>query len=127
MKPYQAWSELELFQAIGQGDKKALSEFKTRIERCARDLRKKWSTRLDEDTVREIINRVLEKLESLRLRGFTGGNPEFRTYLYKVVASQAVEVRKEQTQHISLNEPIELPDGETKPLRELAEGMIDPH
>ncbi len=127
MKPYRAWSELELFQAIGQGDQRALSEFKTRIERCARDLGKGWARRIDETEIEEITSRVLAKLEGLRQRGFTGGNPEFRTYLYKVVTSQTVEVGREQAHQVSLDEPIELPDGETKPLRELAEGLIDPH
>lgn len=127
MKSYRAWSELTLFQAIGQGDEKALSEFKIRIERCGRHLGKGWARPVGETEIQEIVSRVLEKLEGLRRRGFTGGNAGFRTYLYKVVASQAVEVRKEQTQHISLDEPIEMPNGETKPLRELAGAMINPH
>lgn len=127
MKSYQAWGELELFQAVGRGDPEAFSEFKTRIERCVRSLGKEWSRGIDEAEIPEIIGRVLEKLEGLRRRGFTGGNPEFRTYLYKVVSSQAVEVLREPINQVSLENPIELPSGGTKPLRELLEGMIDPH
>jgi RNA polymerase sigma factor (sigma-70 family) len=127
MKQYREWSELKLFHAIGQGDEKALTEFKSRIERCARALWKKQYGSIMETKIEQICERVLGKFEALRLRGFTGGNQAFRTYLYKAVASGAVEARREQHRHVSLDQPIDMPNGETKVLRDLAEGMIDPH
>jgi RNA polymerase sigma factor (sigma-70 family) len=126
MKPYRGWSELELFQAIGTGDGWAFQEFKSRLERCGRAVRSKMGGKIGEVDIEEIGARSLEKLEALRQRGFTGGNQEFRTYLYKVVASQSVEVMKETMHETSLDQEIELPDGARKPLREVAAQMIDP-
>ena len=126
MRPYREWSELELFQAIGTGDDRAFREFKNRVERCARFVGNKTGGRIGETDIEEIGSRSLEKLEGLRQRGFTGGNQEFRTYLYRVVASQSIEVLKEKANQFSLDEEIELPDGGRKPLREIGAQMVDP-
>lgn len=126
MNSYREWSELELFQAIEKGDERAFREFESRIERCAWSVGKKMGWSIREAKIEEIVARCLEKLEALRQRGFTGGNPAFRTYIYRVVASQSVEVLKETTNQISLDEEIELPDGGRKLLREIGSQMIDP-
>jgi RNA polymerase sigma factor (sigma-70 family) len=76
--------------------------------------------------VQEICARVREKLEGLRRRGFSGSNQAFRAYLYRVVASQVVEVGRERAHEVSLDTPVDLPGGDTRPLGEVAKDMIDP-
>ena len=126
MSSYREWPELELFQAIERGDERAFREFESRIERCARSVGKKMGWSIREANIEEIVARCLEKLEALRQRGFTGENLAFRTYIYRVVASQSVEVLKETTNQISLDQEIELPDGGRKLLREIGAQMVDP-
>jgi len=122
MRPHQKWTEIELFQTIDHGDEGALKEFNARIERCVR-----WVFgRGGESEVQEVCDRVRERLEGLRRRGFSGNNQAFRTYLYRVVASQVVEVRREGAHQVSLDEPVDLPDGATKTMGELAKEMIEP-
>ncbi len=123
MRSHRQASELELFEAIGRGDGAALRELNARIERCTR-----WKLgRGGESEIQEVCDRAREKLEGLRRRGFSGNDQAFRTYLYRVVASQIVEVLREGAHQVSLEAPVDLPGGEAKPLAELAKGMIDPH
>ncbi len=122
---YQQWTELELFEAVGRGDDGAFGEFKARIERCVRFVAADRGRGMDGADREEVTGRVLAKLEGLRQRGFSGNNQAFRTYLYKVVASQAVELVKERAHLVSLDQPVELPDGEMKPLRERLAELIE--
>lgn len=123
MRPHQQWTELELFEAVGLEDDLALREFTARIERCVR-----WKLGgRGESEVQEVCDRVREKLEGLRRRGFSGNNRAFRTYLYRVVSSQVVEIRTERGKEVSLEESVDLPGGGARPLGELAKEMINPH
>src|SRR5438445_1189815 len=83
-------SELELFEALaGDGDTAALAELSDRVRRCVLWVlyhRIRGGTELTGE-VDEIVDAVLERLEHLRARGFRGGNAEFRSYLYRTVAS----------------------------------------
>lgn len=106
---------------MGTGDERAYRELKARIERIVRAR----GSRISASDLDEVTGRVLSKLEGLRQRGFSGNNQAFRTYLYKVVASQAVEVWKEQAHLISIDATVDLPDGETKPLRDRLAEMIE--
>jgi RNA polymerase sigma factor (sigma-70 family) len=123
MAPGLPRTEIELFEAVGQGDTMALKEYQSRIERCVRFR----MGRAGEIEIQEVCDRIGEKLEGLRRRGFSGNNQAFRVYLYRVVASQVVEVRRERAALVSLDAPVELPDGGSKTLGELANEMIEPH
>lgn len=123
MRWHRQWTELELFEAIGRGEAVALRELNGRIERCVR-----WKLgKGGESEIQEVCDRVREKLEGLRRRGFSGHEKAFRTYLYRVVASQVVEVQRERGAQVSLEASVELPGGDSKPLGELAKEMIEPH
>lgn len=122
MRWHRQWTELDLFEAVSRGDAVSLRELNARIERCVR-----WAFgRGGESEVQEVCDRVRERLEGLRRRGFSGNNQAFRTYLYRVVASQVVEVQRERAHQVSLDEPVDLPNGDTKRLEELAKEMVEP-
>ena len=122
MRPHRQRTELELFRAIDHADETALKEFNARIERCVRWKLGKGS----ESEVEEVCDRIREKFEGLRRKGFSGNNQAFRVYLYKVVASQVVQIRRGQASQVSLDETVDLADG-SKSLGEVAKEMIDPH
>ncbi len=115
-------TELELFESSGRGDAAALRELNDRIERCVRSRLGGGS----ESEIHEICDRVRERFERLRVRGFSGVNQAFRTYLYRVVASQVVQVRMERAGEGSLDDLVDMPQGGAKTLGEFAKGMIDP-
>jgi RNA polymerase sigma factor (sigma-70 family) len=120
-------SELELFQALGQGDPTAFRELSARVGRCVRAvLNTMGQGRRLLGEVEDLSADAVERLERLRGR-FRGGNAEFRSYLYKTVASRCVEATKRQQRTVSLETPIALPDGEEKPLGDLLKELVDPH
>ena len=126
--PIAGRSELELFEALGCGDPQALRELSSRVGRCVRAVLTGMhgGTRLLGE-IEELCADVIERLERLRARGFRGGNQEFRSYLYKTVASRCVEAAKRQSRTVSLETPVALPDGEEKPLADLLKQLVDPH
>lgn len=114
------WTELELFEALTREPEKTVGELSARIERCVR-----WQLgRAGEAEVLEVRDRVIEKLEALHRRGFSGDAKAFRVYLYRVVASQVVEVKREASRWLSLDAVIDLPSGARKVVRELAEEIV---
>ena len=122
-QPVQTWTELDLFQAVGQESVEALEELAHRIERCVR-----WQLgSRGEEEVQEVCDRVRDKLEALRRRGFSGEPRAFRTYLFRVVASQVVEVKRDAARVVSLDTVIDLPGGGTQTLRDVAAQMVDRH
>src|SRR2546422_1850828 len=74
----------------------------------------------------DIVSEALLRLEQIRGRGFSGGEREFRSYLYKVVVSACVEALNHRRWTASLDAPVTMPDGEEKPLGEIVKGMVDP-
>ncbi|MBI4635414.1 MAG: sigma-70 family RNA polymerase sigma factor [Candidatus Rokubacteria bacterium] len=122
-------SELELFQALGgREDADVLAELSRRLRRCVHWVlnRMPGGHRLSGE-VEDIVGDARLRLELLRHRGFEGGAPEFRTYLYKVVVSACVEAANRQRWTASLDAPVALPDGEAKPLGDVLREMVDPH
>jgi len=120
-------SELELFQALAGEDPAALQELSDRLRRCVFwVLNNKMANgrRLFGD-IDDIVSEARLRLERLRERGFRGGAPEFKAYLYKVVATACIDAAKDRRLTDSLDAPISLPDGDEKPLREVARDMVD--
>jgi len=121
-------SELELFRAVASaanpGD---LAEFADRLRRCAHwVLRRMAGGHTVTGEADDIVSDALLRLEQLRERGFSGGEREFRSYLYKVVVSACVEAMNHRRWAVSLDAPVTLPDGEERPLGEIVKGMVDP-
>lgn len=123
-------SEIELFTALERdGDANDVAEFSDRLRRCAVWVLQRMSGGLALlGDVDEIVDDARVRLERLRARGFQGGSREFRSYLYKVVASACVEAANRQRLLTSLDAPIALPGGDERPLgdvlRELVDGAI---
>ncbi len=121
-------SELELFRAVGSaGNPADLAEFSDRLRRCVHwVLRRKAGGHTMAGEAEDISSDALLRLEQLRERGFSGGEHEFRSYLYKVVVSACVEAMNRRRWTASLDAPVTLPDGDEKPLGEVVKGMVDP-
>jgi RNA polymerase sigma factor (sigma-70 family) len=123
-------TELELFEALvkdgGVGD---LVELSARIARCAGWIlsRRTPGGLALTGEVDEIVDTVLERLERLRARGFSGGAPEFRTYLYRTVASVCSDAAYRRRLVDSIDTLVSLPDGDKKPLADVLASMVDPH
>ncbi len=121
-------SEIELFRAIASAANPAdLAEFADRLRRCAHwVLRRMAGGHTVTGEADDIVSDALLRLEQLRERGFSGGEREFRSYLYKVVVSSCVEAMNHRHWAASLDAPVTLPDGEERPLGEIVKGMVDP-
>jgi RNA polymerase sigma factor (sigma-70 family) len=121
-------TELELFRAFeDDGAMAAFEEFSSRLRRCTQwVLNQMAGGRALWGEVEDIVGEVRFRLEQLRARGFEGGAPEFKSYLYKVVVSVCVDAAKRRRWTESLDAPVSLPDGEEKPLREIVDGMVSP-
>ena len=121
-------SELELFRAVGgAGNPADLAELSDRLRRCVHwVLRRMAGGHTVAGEAEDIVSDALLRLEQLRERGFSGGDREFRSYLYKVVVSACVETMNHGRWTASLDAPVTLPDGEEKPLGEVVKGMVDP-
>jgi RNA polymerase sigma factor (sigma-70 family) len=121
-------SELELFRAVAAAEKPAdLAELSDRLRRCVHwVLRRMAGGHAVAGEAEDIVSDALLRLEQLRERGFSGGDREFRSYLYKVVVSACVEAMHRQRWTASLDAPVTLPDGEEQPLGEVVKGMVDP-
>jgi len=120
-------SELERFLALAREDPAALQELSDRLRRCVFwVLNNKMANgrRLFGD-IDDIVSEARLRLERLRGRGFRGGAPEFKAYLYKVVATACIDAARDRRFTDSLDAPIALPDGDEKPLREVAREMVD--
>src|SRR6266545_745894 len=120
-------SELERFLALAREDPAALQELSDRLRRCVFwVLNNKMANgrRLFGD-IDDIVSEARLRLERLRGRGFRGGAPEFKAYLYKVVATACIDAARDRRFTDSLDAPIALPDGDEKPLREVARDMVD--
>lgn len=121
-------SELELFQALPDGAPADLADFSSRLRRCAHWVLNRMSGgRSLSGEVDDIVGEAHLRLEQLRTRGFQGGALEFRTYLYKVVVSACVAAANGRRFTDSLDAPVELPDGDAKPLSDVLQAMVDPH
>jgi RNA polymerase sigma factor (sigma-70 family) len=121
-------SELELYRAIaGAANPADLAEFADRLRRCAHwVLRRMTAGHTVAGEADDIVSDALFRLEQLRERGFSGGEREFRSYLYRVVVSACVEAMNRRRWTVSLDAPVTLPDGEEKPLGDVLRGMVDP-
>ena len=121
-------SELELFRALGaEDDPRNLAEFRNRLGRCVHwVLRRMAKGHTVAGEADDIVADALLRLEQLRERGFSGGEREFRSYLYKVVVSACVEALNHTRWEMSLDAPVTLQDGEETPLAMVAKGMVDP-
>lgn len=120
-------SELDLFQALPAGDPADMAELSSRLRRCAHWVLNRMPGGLSlSGEVDDIVGEAHLRLEQLRTRGFLGGPLEFKTYLYKVVVSACVAAASGRRFTESLDAPVELPDGATKPLGEMIRSMVDP-
>src|SRR2546427_3910643 len=121
-------SELELFRALGaEDDPRNLAEFRNRLGRCVHwVLRRMAKGHTVAGEADDIVADALLRLEQLRERGFSGGEREFRSYLYKVVVSACVEALNHTRWEMSLDAPVTWQDGEETPLAMVAKGMVDP-
>ena len=122
-------TELELFRALETAGATAedFEEFSDRLRRCTQwVLNRMTGGHALWGEVEDIVGEARLRLEALRERGFSGGAPEFKSYLYKVVVSVCVEAAKRRRWTQSLDAPVGLPDGEEKPLRDVVDGMIAP-
>ena len=122
-------SELELFEALrSREDPADLAEFADRLRRCVHWVlnRMDGGRRLSGE-IEDIVGDARLRLEQLRERGFGGGAPEFKSYLYKVVVSACVEAAKRQRWTVALDAPVTLPDGDEKPLGDVVSEMVDQH
>jgi|SRR5947199_3208293 len=121
-------SELELFRTVGSAASPAdLEEFTDRLRRCVHwVLHRMAGGHAVAGEAEDIVSEAVLRLEQLRDRGFSGGEREFRSYLYKVVVSACVEAMNHQRWTASLDAPVTMPDGEEKPLGEIVKGMVDP-
>jgi RNA polymerase sigma factor (sigma-70 family) len=120
-------TELELFYSIGQGDGVAAATLRERLRRCAYwVIRHRGGGSGEGWDVDEIVDECTLRLEQLRTRGFDGGAVQFRTFVYKVVASVCSDTWRRQRWVTSLDAPVTLPDGEEKPLADVVRGMVDP-
>ena len=121
-------SELELFRALGaEEDPRNLAEFSNRLRRCVHwVLRRMAQGQTVASDADDIVADALLRLEQLRERGFSGGEREFRSYLYKVVVSACAEALNHRRWEASLDAPVTSQDGEETPLAMVAKGMIDP-
>lgn len=121
-------SELELFRALAtSGVAEDFEEFSSRLRRCTQWVLNRlaggqnlWGE------VDEIVGEARLRLEALRDRGFSGGAPEFKSYLYKVVVSVCWETARRRRWIESLDAPVVLPDGEESSLRDVVDGMVAP-
>lgn len=121
-------SELELFRAVASTANPAdLAEFSDRLRRCVHwVLRRMAGGHTMAGEAEDIVSDAVLRLEQLRERGFSGGEREFRSYLYKVVVSACVEAMTHRRWAVSLDAPVTLPDGEERPLGEVVKGLVDP-
>lgn len=74
----------------------------------------------------DIVADGLARLEQLRERHFSGGDREFRSYLYRVVVSACVEALRRRRWTTALDAPVTLPDGDVKPLKDVLGELVDP-
>ena len=121
-------SELDLFLAVArEEDPAALAELTDRLRRCVFWVLNRMANgrRLFGD-IDDIVSESRLRLERLRDRGFRGGAPEFKSYLYKVVTSACIDASQARRWTDSLDTPITMPDGDERPLGEIARAMVDP-
>ena len=121
-------SELDLFLALAQEeDPAALHELTDRLRRCVFWVLNRMTNgrRLFGD-IEDIVSEARLRLERLRERGFRGGAPEFKSYLYKVVTSACIDAAQDRRWTDSLDAPITPSDGDETPLRDVARSMVDP-
>jgi len=124
----QQRSELELFNALDDaatpGD---LEEFTDRLRRCVRWVlhRMPSGSTLAGET-EDIVAAARLRLEQLRARGFHGGAPEFKSYLYKVVVSACFEAMRQQRFTTSLDLPVSLPDGSETTVGDVLHRLVAP-
>jgi RNA polymerase sigma factor (sigma-70 family) len=120
-------SERELWNAIGQDDQSAFAELGDRLRRCVHWVLNRTPARRElSGEVEDIVADARLRLEQLRERGFTGGDQEFKTYLYKVVVSACADAGHQHRWTASLDAPIALADGDERPLGDVVEAMVDP-
>lgn len=117
-----------MFRVVGSaGNPADLAELSDRLRRCVHwVLRRMAGGGAATGEAEDIVSDALLRLEQLRGRGFSGGDREFRSYLYKVVVSACAEAMNHRRWTASLDAPVTLPDGEEKPLGEVVKGMVDP-
>lgn len=122
-------SELELYLALpGDDGPAAMRELSDRLRRCAHwVLNRMPGGHALSGEIEDIVGDAHLRLEQLRERGFQGGPPQFKTYLYKVVVSACVEAANRRRFTDSLDAPVTLPEGDEKPLGEVLREMVDPH
>lgn len=121
-------SELELFHALARDeDPRDLVELTDRLRRCVHwVLHRMLGGHTLFGEADEIVDDARMRLEQLRVRGFSGGAPEFKAYLYRVVVSACMDASSRHRFTVSLDAPVTLPDGDEKPLRDVVRDMVAP-
>ena len=115
MPKVTGWSELELARAALEGDGDADRELLVRVEKCMRYLirKKGWWQLARPDPLEDLVSEARVRLLRRVRAGFDGVALQFRSFLYAVVHSVAVDevLRAAGASEVSLDEEIELPRG----------------
>jgi RNA polymerase sigma factor (sigma-70 family) len=130
---YADRDELSLARAAGEGDSGAGAELLVRIKKCIAFLIRQhgWgdlvtADRREEDLPSEAAVRLLLRVR----RGFDGAPEQFRTYLYRTVASVCSEAVSREAEsrrkELSLQQTVESDDGGTTTLEDLIASQIAP-
>jgi RNA polymerase sigma factor (sigma-70 family) len=130
---YVEQNELTLARAAGAGDSGAGAELLVRIKKCIAFLirQHQWGDLIsgdqrEEDLPSEVAMRLLLRVR----RGFDGAPEQFRTYLYRTVASVCSEAAgremESRRKEVSLQQTVESDDGGTTTLEDLIANQIAP-
>jgi len=124
----QGASELVLFREVGSGNPAAFAELASRIGRCVHWvlLHRIGGGHALLGEADEIVDETMLRLEGLRARGFSGSDPEFRGYLYQVVASVAIDTARRRRGLESLDEPLDPADPDSRTLGHVVSALVDP-
>jgi RNA polymerase sigma factor (sigma-70 family) len=130
---YAGQNELALARAAAAGDSGAGAELLVRIKKCIAFLirQHQWGDLItadqrEEDLPSEAAMRLLLRIR----RGFEGAPEQYRTYLYRTVASVCSEAVSREAQsrrkEVSLQQPVGSDDGGSTTLEELIANQIAP-
>lgn len=119
-------NELQLTQAMKNGDIEAEKELRARIRKCVWSVVKKqpWGSRLSKDEIEEDIPSEVKLRLFMKIDTFDGNNEQWRKYLYRVVTSVCTDAATESHREVSLEEEILLPDGERVKLEEMVNVIV---
>jgi RNA polymerase sigma factor (sigma-70 family) len=133
VQKYADRNELALARAAAEGDSGAGDALLVRIKKCIAFLirQHQWGDLItadqrEEDLPSEAAMRLLLRIR----RGFDGAPEQFRTYLYRTVASVCSEAVSREAEsrrkEVSLQQPVESDDGGSTTLEDLIANQIAP-